>query len=201
MHFYRPNLTSRILYPDALFRVRTKEKRLILTFDDGPDPETTLKLAGILGDHNVKAIFFCTGRKAAGFPDIINSIKSGGHVIGNHGFDHLNGFRTSAGLYIENVRRAGEFTSTVLFRPPYGKMRPSQYLELIKDFRIVLWDLMPYDFDKGMSSGQCLRILKKKIRPGSVIVLHDSVTSTVLSFMDSFLVWALETGYSFSTEI
>jgi peptidoglycan/xylan/chitin deacetylase (PgdA/CDA1 family) len=200
MRFFRPLLTSRLLYPDALFRLKTKERKLVLTFDDGPDPASTLPLIGILDKHNVKAIFFCTGSNAEKFPDLVNLIRSKGHTVGNHGFDHLNGWRTSKKHYTENARKSSAFTTGKLFRPPYGIMRLSQYRELKKEFRIVLWDVMPYDFDKRIKAGKFLDILKKKIRPGSVIVLHDSENSSLLSFLDSFLTYSISAGYSFITE-
>jgi peptidoglycan-N-acetylglucosamine deacetylase len=201
MRFFRPPLISRLLYPDALFRIRTEEKRLVLTFDDGPDPDSTIKLAGILEKHGIKAIFFCSGRKAEELPELVEILRSKGHVIGNHGYDHLNGCRTPAAQYSANAGKAALITSDEFFRPPYGTMKIAQYRELKGRFRIFLWDVMPYDFDNNLTGEECLHILKKKIRPGSVIVLHDSGRSSVLSFIESFLIFAREEGYSFTTDI
>ncbi len=201
MRFFRPPLILRLLYPDALFRVRTEGKSLVLTFDDGPDPDSTVKLARILERHGIKAIFFCSGRKAEEFPELVEFLRSKGHVIGNHGYDHLNGCRTPAAQYSANAGKAASLTSDEFFRPPYGTMKIEQYRELKRRFRLFLWDVMPYDFDNNLTGGDCLSILKKKIRPGSVIVLHDSGRSSVLWFIESFLIFAREEGYSFTTDI
>jgi peptidoglycan/xylan/chitin deacetylase (PgdA/CDA1 family) len=199
MRLYRLYLPARMVYPAALFRVTTCQKELVLTFDDGPDPQSTLPLAEILERHKVKAVFFCSGEKAEAFPSVIGQLKAMGHIIGNHGYEHLDGCKTPSAKYIENVRRASPFTSDNLFRPPYGKMKLSQYNELKKEFRIILWDLMPYDFDKELGGKGSLNILKRMTRPGSVIVLHDTGRSSLLSFIDEFISWSLEEGYSFVT--
>jgi peptidoglycan/xylan/chitin deacetylase (PgdA/CDA1 family) len=197
MRLFRPLLLFRLLYPGALFRVNTKEKELCLTFDDGPDPGSTPKILDILDSFGVKATFFCNGREAENNRGLIALISSKGHIIGNHGYRHLNGWVTNTLVYIRNVSRAAESTSSWLFRPPYGRIRPRQYLELVKDYRIVFWDLMPYDFDMNTGSGKVLRVLKKKIRTGSVIVLHDKSSSSVLSFLAEFLEYAGKEGYKF----
>ncbi len=201
MRLVRPSALLRLIYPQGLFRLRTKEKKLVLTFDDGPDPESTPHLLKILDDHQIKGVFFCTGNKAEKYTELVRLLRSKGHITGNHGHEHLNGWKVSCATYLENVRKASGFTSGDLFRPPYGLLRPSQYRELIKTFRIVFWDIMPYDFDKKLKAKECLEILRKKIRPGSVIVMHDTVSSSLLDFIEEFIVYARKNGYSFVTEI
>jgi peptidoglycan/xylan/chitin deacetylase (PgdA/CDA1 family) len=197
MRLFRPFILSRLLYPGALFRIRTKEKELCLTFDDGPDPESTPRILDILEAHNVKAIFFCLGQKAGQYPHLVSLIISKGHIIGNHGYLHLSGWKTNTVDYIENVSKAAKLTSPYLFRPPYGRIRPSQYRELVKQFRIIFWDLMPFDFDEQMSNENTLNVLKTRIRPGSVIVLHDKTSSKVLTFLSDFIKYARSEGYEF----
>ena len=80
-------------------------------------------------------------------------------------------------------------------------MRLSQYKKLRKKYRIVLWDLMPYDFDKGFGTARSLLVLKKKIRPGSIIVLHDNPTSCANSILDEFIIYAFDSGYRFLPSI
>jgi peptidoglycan/xylan/chitin deacetylase (PgdA/CDA1 family) len=199
MRLFRPFSLLRLLYPEAIFRVTTTDKELCLTFDDGPNPVTTTHILEILEVRNVKAAFFCSGLEAEKNPELINFIISQGHIIGNHGYIHMNGWKTNVSDYIENAARAEKFTSSGLFRPPYGRIRPVQYRELIKKYRIIFWDLMPYDFDKKMSSKRILNILKKKIRPGSVIALHDKTSSSYLSFLEEFIKYAEDNGYVFVT--
>ncbi len=188
---------ARWLYPEAIFRIRTDDKLLCLTFDDGPDPDSTPALLDILDRHNVKCVFFCNGKAAEKYGGLIELIISKGHIIGNHGFMHYDGWKVSAQKYVEDVFRADRFLNSGLFRPPYGRMRIGQYRELKKHFRIVLWDLMPYDFDKKFGTERSLKVLKKKIRPGSIIVLHDKPGSMANEILDEFLTFAINSGYRF----
>ena len=130
MRFFRPCFVAGWIYPEALFRIKTTEKLLYLTFDDGPDPESTPVLLEILEKHNIKVIFFCNGRAAEKYPELIGQIKSQGHLIGNHGYNHLDGWRTSTEKYIADVENAAGFTSSDLFRPPYGRLSLGQYRKL-----------------------------------------------------------------------
>ena len=200
MRFLRPSAVLKLLCPDGLFRLDTGEKKLVLTFDDGPDPVSTNPLCRILDNRHVKAVFFCSGNKAEKFPELVTLLRSKGHIVGNHGYEHLNGFMASHKRYLENVLKASALTSGTYFRPPYGLLKPSQYRSLINQYRIIFWDLMPYDFDRRISGNRCLEILKKMIRPGSVIVLHDTEGSSVLEFIDDFIDYAIDSGYSFVTD-
>jgi peptidoglycan/xylan/chitin deacetylase (PgdA/CDA1 family) len=197
MRLFRPSLFTVRLFPEALFREKTTEKVLYLTFDDGPDIKSTNLLLDILEKHKTIAVFFCSGKAASQNRNLIERIKSGGHLIGNHGYAHLNGFLTSKHKYLEDMERAGEFTSVTLFRPPYGRLRLSQYRAIIKKYRIIMWDIMPYDFDKRFGGVRSLAILKKMIRPGSVIVLHDKPESSANEFLEEFILFALREGYTF----
>lgn len=197
MRLFRPFFFARWFYPDALFRIKTTEKVLWLTFDDGPDPVSTPVLLNILGMHDVKALFFCNGSSAEKYPDLIELIKSEGHEIGNHGYSHLNGWKSSTSGYIKDVERSAAHTSSVLFRPPYGRLRIAQYLRLRKKYKIIFWDIMPYDFDKSFGAERSFKILKEKIRPGSIIVLHDNSQSTAADFLDEFIKFSINEGYRF----
>lgn len=201
MRLFRPCFIAPLIYPEALFRVRTSQKILFLTFDDGPDPESTPVILNILDRMNVKTLFFCSGKAAERYPELAEQIRQRGHITGNHGYQHLNGWKTPASDYLSNAERASEFTSDSLFRPPYGKIRISQYRKLKKSFRIIFWDVMAYDFDKSFGAERSLRLLNRKIRPGSVIVLHDTPVSTCRFFLEEFIETALKRGYRFDIEI
>ena len=112
---------------------------------------------------------------------------------------HHDGWRTSTEKYSEDAARASEFTSSLLFRPPFGRMRIAQYKKLKKIYKIVFWDIMPYDFDRSFGSNKSLFILKKLIRPGSIIVFHDTSSSMANMILDEFISYALGSGYSFET--
>ena len=182
----------RILYPYAIFRVKTSGREIFLTFDDGPAAGSTEKILDILLAFKVRAVFFCTGQAAQENPHLINRIRSSGHIVGNHGYLHLNGFRCTSEKYLKNAETSSPVTSGVIFRPPYGRMNLRQYRMIKRKFRIIFWDLMPYDFDASFGPAKSLNILKKKIRPGSVIVLHDNPGSTVHDFLSEFIQYCLE---------
>lgn len=197
MRLYRPFFFSKLIYPGALFRLNTGDMTLYLTFDDGPSPESTPRILKILDHYNIKATFFCNGREAEKYPGLIRMVISKGHAIGNHGYRHLNGWKSNLTDYTDNAERAALHTSPDLFRPPYGRLRLSQYKKLVKKYSIVMWDLMAYDFDRKMNGIKVLNILKKKSRPGSIILLHDKPESTVFSFLEEFIKYAGEEGYIF----
>lgn len=191
----------RSVYNRALFRSGTGEKELLLTFDDSPSPHTTPALLEMLEKLDIKALFFCTGEAAAKNPWLTELIVEEGHIAGNHGFKHLDGWKTSTQDYIINAVSAEPYVPAKIFRPPYGRMKPGQYNRLAEMYKIVLWDVMPYDFDTSFSSSDCLRVLKNKVRPGSIIVLHDKPGSSVRSFLEEFADWAFNEGYRFSLPI
>jgi len=197
MRLFRPCFLAFQLFPEALFREKTGEKVLYLTFDDGPDIISTIPLLNILAKHKIRSVFFCTGSAASENADLINKIKSEGHIVGNHGYSHIDGLFTSTQKFLIDIKKAAPYTSESILRPPYGRLRVNQYRELKKTFRIIMWDLMPYDFDRKFGSERSLSLLKKMVRPGSVIVLHDSPRSTVLEFLEAFILFAIGEGYRF----
>ena len=197
MRLYRPGFLIRVFYPEAIFRISIHEKVLFITFDDGPHPDTTPLILKILDMYNIKAMFFCKGRASENHSNLIDKIIKSGHQVGNHGYDHLNGWLTPLKSYLDDVDKAAPFTSSIIFRPPYGRLRISQYLKLKEKYKIFFWDIMPYDFDKSMSPSDALRILLKRLRPGSVIVLHEKPGSEFLSYLPHFIEKALDKGYTF----
>ena len=201
MRIFRPWFVAAWLYRDAIFRLKTGKKLLCLTFDDGPDPQSTPQILDILAEYHIKAIFFCSGRASENYPDIMNRIILEGHLIGNHGYSHLNGWRTSLGRYVADVDRASNITSPSLFRPPYGRLRLNQYYKLKERYKIVFWDIMPYDFDSKFGSQNSLWILKKKIRPGSIIVLHDNRNGISPEILEDFILFSLNAGYQFDNTL
>ncbi len=197
MRLFRPFLMTSWLFPGALTKIRTGQKLVWLTFDDGPDPESTPHILDVLNSYHLSAAFFCKGNAAERYPGLMNDIRSGGHIVGNHGYSHIDGWSVSGKEYIADVERAVPFTSDTLFRPPYGHITPSQYRMLSKKFRIILWDIMPYDFDAALGPDDSLHILLSKMSCGSVIVLHDNKSSLAHRFLDEFIARSLDNRYSF----
>jgi len=197
MRHYRPCQAVRLIYPRAVQRFPANGKEVCLTFDDGPDPSSTPLILEILGRHQIRAVFFCSGIQAENYPGLIDMITEGGHVTGNHGYRHLNGFRHTMKTYSDDVFQASAFTSSAIFRPPYGFLTPGQYFRLKKTFRIVLWDLMAYDFDRRFGKEEMLNVLRKKLRAGSIVVLHDTPRSRAVEILEDFIRFAEEGGYRF----
>src|SRR5690606_21831518 len=171
------------LYPERIWAFPHSKDSVYLTFDDGPIPEVTPWVLDELKKYNAKATFFCIGENVKKHPDIFQRILTEGHSVGNHTFNHLNGAKTETLAYIENVERCHEainsevkIQNSKLFRPPYGKITSKQAKILQqKGFKIVMWDIISYDYDANVSEEKCLQNVLKNIKPGSVIVFHDSL--------------------------
>ena len=148
-----------------------------ITFDDGPHPAITPFVLELLAKYNAKATFFCVGNNVTKFPATYNQILIDGHATANHTYNHLNGWKTDDESYINNIEKAGEHIKSRLFRPPYGKIKRSQarrLWQLHPDWKVIMWDVLSADFDKNISPQQCLDNVIKNVKPGSIILFHDS---------------------------
>jgi len=164
-----------LFYRKALWRVKTQEKKIYLTFDDGPQPAITDWVLDILKEHNAKATFFCVGENVRKHNDVYKRILAEGHSVGNHTYNHLYGWRTDTKRYIENTKKCAELVDSKLFRPPYGRMKPSQYSKLKQHYSIVMWDVLSGDFDQKITKEKCLKNVLDYSREGSIVLFHDSI--------------------------
>lgn len=187
----------RYVYRSAVFRLNINRQALCLTFDDGPHPGSTTEILNILEKYSVKALFFCTGKNAELYPGIMENIRNRGHITGNHSFSHPDGFFTSTEEYLKDVEKAAGFTSSSLFRPPYGRMRWRQYVNLKRKYTIMLWDLMARDYDSRSAGEDITEKMLRKIRPGSVIIFHDKPECLAKNCLESFIKEAFRLGYTF----
>lgn len=187
------------LFPNYIWSIPNGDNKVFLTFDDGPIPEVTEWVLDQLRRHNAKATFFCLGDNIKKYPEVFLKIKAENHAIGNHTFNHLNGWKTGNNYYlnntidcenqllvaknsgiilnIENEEKFSKLNSLEkkLFRPPYGKIKPSQSRILRKlGYKIIMWDIISYDFDATISKEKCLDNVLKNVSAGSIIVFHDS---------------------------
>ncbi len=163
------------LFPNFIWRMPTEEKVLHLTFDDGPIPEVTPWVLDQLEQYKAKATFFCVGDNVRKHPDVLEMVRKAGHALGNHTYNHLNGWLTENLQYFLNVRRCAQALHSSLFRPPYGRMKPGQGDFLLRHYRIVMWDVLSGDFDPDISAEQCLHNVLSNARRGSIVVFHDSL--------------------------
>lgn len=187
------------LYPEAIWRIDTEEKAVYLTFDDGPVPGVTETILDILQDRNIVATFFCVGDNVSKYPDIYRQIIKEGHATGNHTYNHLHGMKNSNADYFSNIEKASELIRSDLFRAPYGLLKRSQYRELIKRYKIIMWDVISCDYDPLLNPEHCYRNVMDFVRNGSIITFHDSYKAqkNVLTALPMVIDQLEKDGYSF----
>ena len=173
----------RKLFPGYVWNLPNTDKTVYLTFDDGPTPEVTEWVLDILKEHAIKATFFCIGNNIEKHPGIFRKVVEAGHTIGNHTFNHLNGWSTDNKKYFENIEACEKMmarTGVKLFRPPYGKIKKSQKKEVRKlGYKIIMWDVLSADFDQSIAPGKCLRNVTDNTTDGSIIIFHDSLKANI----------------------
>ncbi len=161
-------------YPKLTWLLPNTTKTVYLTFDDGPTPEITDWVLNQLEQYNAKATFFLIGKNIDENPEIFERLKASEHSLGNHTYNHLSGWKNSTQEYLKQFNKCEELLGTNLFRPPYGKLKKAQSREIRKTHQIIMWDIISYDFHVGTTAEQCFGYVKKHVRPGSIIVFHDS---------------------------
>lgn len=170
----RPPALLRKLYPGALWRMKKTERKIYLTFDDGPVPGATPEALSILKKYGIKASFFCVGDNVKKYPEIFRQVIDEGHTIGNHTAHHADGWRTTSLKYLREVQECSHTFNSELFRPPYGHMRRSTFKALSRKYKVVMWDVLSCDFDQSLAREHVLEIALMYSRPGSIVVFHDS---------------------------
>ncbi|WP_136667829.1 polysaccharide deacetylase family protein [Flavobacterium sp. H122] len=213
-YWVKTNRFIKWLYRDQIWSIPNKENKIYLTFDDGPTPEITPWVLDILKENNIKVTFFCIGKNIDQNPEIFKRIIKEGHAIGNHTYNHVNGWKKNTKEYLEDVafcekkihENSGNLKSengnqeSKIFRPPYGKITSSQSRSLRKlGYKIIMWDILTADFDEEISQEKCLKNAVEKIESGSIIVFHDSVKAhKKLSYvLPKAIQYYKEKGYKF----
>ena len=182
LNWVKTNSIIKKIFRNYIWDIPNVENKIYLTFDDGPIPEITEWVLEELKKHHAKATFFCIGNNIEKHPTIFTKLINEGHSIGNHTFNHLNGWKTSTKEYLENAKRCEVSISNLqsancnLFRPPYGKIKPSQSKKIRKSgYKIIMWDVLSGDYDSSISPQKCLENVLENVRSGSIIVFHDSI--------------------------
>ncbi|MCH5599432.1 polysaccharide deacetylase family protein [Niabella ginsengisoli] len=175
MYFVKTPAWLKVIFNAYTWHIRTKERELYLTFDDGPHPAATPFVLEQLEKFNAKATFFCLGKNVLEYNAIYEQIIKKGHSIGNHTNNHLNGWNVTHDEYINNIDLASTYIKSDLFRPPYGRIsRKAGRTLLQKNYKIVMWDVLSGDFDAKISPEKCSANVVNKAKNGSIIVFHDS---------------------------
>lgn len=162
------------LFPKILFRKPQSEFCLYLTFDDGPTPEVTEWVLKTLKTANIDTTFFCLGRQIDAFPSLFEDIKHQGHTIGNHGYEHLNGWKTAKKAYLQNIEKGYNKTSSKLFRPPYGRINPFWIAEILKNHQLVIWSVLTEDYNPKIQPEKSILKTLNKLKNGDILVFHDT---------------------------
>lgn len=182
-------LVAKKMFPNFVWDISTDDKIIYLTFDDGPTLEITNWVLNTLKSFNAKATFFCIGKNIEAHQDIFQNILNDGHAVGNHTYNHIKGWKTKATDYLLEIDKTQAMIDSQmlnlsslndnLFRPPYGQITPKQGKELIKlGYKIIMWDVISFDWDKTVSEETCLNNVITKSTNGSIIVFHDSVKAS-----------------------
>lgn len=167
------------LFPKYTWSMPPGSKTIYLTFDDGPHPEITPFVIEELKKYDAKATFFLIGDNVQRYPGIVQTIIASGHSIGNHTQHHMNGWKTTSEIYLNDVTEAAKCIDSDLFRPPYGRIKKEQAKGIANalgnsNARIIMWDVLSADFDKEITKETCLDNVLRHATDGSIVVFHDS---------------------------
>lgn len=174
---------------------------IMLTFDDGPDPEKTPQIIALLEKYNAKAVFFCIGKKIDQYPETAKLITDNGHVLGSHSYHHGFWFDILSSAKVADELRQAEQAiknatgkETIFFRPPYGITNPNIGRALKQfNYRVIGWNIRSFDTMIHEPEKLEKRVLKR-IKPGSIILLHDTAPA-VLPVLESLLSFLKDNGY------
>ena len=197
-----------ILFPRWLWRLPTGEKQIALTFDDGPDPDTTPALLETLQKLDVRATFFVVGSKAVENAVLLKEAVADGHVLAIHGYRHANHSLYSRRALRNSIQKAEEamvargLQPARLFRPPYGFFRPGMVTELAHmGYRGVMWTAHLRDW-KPQSPATMEQRARRALNDGSIILLHDGHavrSQTLLKILPRLAADVHERGFRFVT--
>lgn len=177
------------------------EKKIALTFDDGPDPKSTVQILETLKKYDAKATFFMLGSRVEYYPDTAKAVKAAGHEIGNHSWNHPDLSKMPLQKALEEINRTTEIIQKVtgekptVFRPPYGAYTDQLSKQRIPP--IKLWNVDTLDW-KYRDANKLLEEVKKSAGDGSTILMHDIHPSTA-DGLDRVMAYLQSQGYKFVT--
>ncbi len=187
--------------PARTWRMPTEDRKIYLTFDDGPTEEITYWILDSLKQFNALATFFCVGENISQYTAQMQAMKEAGHTVGNHTYNHLNGFKTPVNEYIENTEKCAPLVNNLLFRPPYGKITQKQSGILRqKGYSIIMWSLLTYDYLENLDKEKAFNKIKRYAEAGSIIVFHDNIKAekNMKYLLPKTLEFLSENGFQFA---
>lgn len=167
------------MFSQFVWNKERSENKIYLTFDDGPVSGVTDYVLDELAKRNMNATFFMVGDNIQKNHQLAQEVFQSGNGIGNHTMHHVNGFKTSYEVYLEEIDNCQlQIQETLsissrLFRPPYGKITKKQFKSVVADYDVIMWDVLSGDFDATQSAEECLKKSIKYSRNGSIVVFHD----------------------------
>ena len=191
------------VFLSSICSLKSINENILLTFDDGPDPEITPQILDTLRELNAKAIFFCIGKKVKKYPELVLRIANEGHIVANHTYNHSDflGFYSTKRIKgeIEDTERSiMDVTkrSYKLFRPPFGVTNPNiaRAIEAL-DYKVIGWNVRSFDTVSKNRLGVLNRIMKN-LKSGDIILFHDTVSITP-SILKDFMLLARNKGFTF----
>lgn len=174
----RPPRFLRLFFPGVVWRVPVSEKKVFLTFDDGPIPEVTPWVINCLKEHNAVATFFCVGDNIRKHPEVFRLLIESGMTVGNHTYHHTKAWKSNGSTFFADVDRFQQVYLSKLFRPPHGQLFPWWIRSLKQRFSsVVMWDVLSKDYHPLLNDEDVVNNVMRFVRPGSIIVFHDSIKS------------------------
>lgn len=162
----------------TMTHVSTRDAVVALTFDDGPDPASTPRLLDILEAHHARATFFMVGVRAQRHPELVARVAAGGHVIGNHSWDHPSFPLISGRERREQIRACGLALAPYghrLFRPPFGDQDLASWLDARwMGYRVVAWNVPAWDWE-DYDGPSIVNTVTTELKPGDVMLFHDGL--------------------------
>jgi peptidoglycan/xylan/chitin deacetylase (PgdA/CDA1 family) len=181
--------------------IPTHDKIIYLTFDDGPEPDITEYVLDILKQYNAKATFFCIGENFEKYPDLVKSILKDDHALGNHTYYHTNGLKTDKMKYIDEVGRTKKLIKTNLFRPPWGALTLSEFFEIRKTNKIIMWSINSNDTNPKTNWNKHCDKMLMKTKNGSIILFHfgEKHANSTKVILFKYIDEVYKLGYNFES--
>ncbi|MDX1444737.1 polysaccharide deacetylase family protein [Lishizhenia sp.] len=176
MQLFKTPVFVQKVFPRRNWSFSVSSPSIFLTFDDGPEPTVTPQILDMLKSYNAKATFFCVGENVRKHPALFNRLKLEGHAVGNHTMHHKHALKFGMKEYLKDVAAADRYIRSKLFRPPYGRLDGVKGAALQKDYHIVMWSFLTYDYDVNVALEEVKDRLKA-LKPGDIVVLHDNKKS------------------------
>jgi peptidoglycan/xylan/chitin deacetylase (PgdA/CDA1 family) len=170
----------------SICSVKTNERWIALSFDDGPTPVNTARILDILRENNVEATFFCIGKNIEGNEGLIRRMDLEGHIIGNHSYTHHLFFDLfNSGKMLHDLQEMSRITKTIIgkspvfFRPPYGVTNPPLKKAVLNGgFISIGWSIRSYD-TVARNGDRLVNKVVSSLKPGTILLLHDTSEVTL----------------------